>query len=657
MTLPLSFQAELYKKCNPDLSHLDNDQATMHYLITGYKENRSFEETLRKSIIYFSPQWPCYNRNSGGKRLLEILQILCEENDVYYFVNEGPNKEYEDKLRQLGIKYFCHGIDVKSQLIKLKQENINFSTAFFSWWQTSYYVGIVRSIFPDVKIVGDSVDVHWLREERGGISSFERKESEKLFYKSCDIVLAVTHNDRLEIEKECKINNVRVVSNVHEEQCTSFQGGRDIVFLGGFVHQPNITAAIRTHEIYQRFKKESGKDCCLHIVGDRPPEEIQKLHNNKNVFVTGHVEDIKVYFKKARVLMAPLTWGAGIKGKICEAIMNKVPVLTSRIGVEGLDLNNFEDCFVAENDREFLGGLKQIYSLNEELINDITSRAFKKTINLVSKESARTIIKSIVEPNPHVVVSIVTYKNQEILKSCLKSIEENTDYKNFCIVVTDNANEKEVEAVVQRYKIKGIKIEYVGNERNEYFSRPHNKVIERFKKSDIIILNDDTIIKTKCWIRAIQDGAYIAGEVACCGGKPIMSNGLLEEAGSMIFNNGHGRNFGRDEDPNKEEHNTRKFVGYCSGCLLYLRRDALKKVGTLDENFKPLYFEDTDWQYRAHIIGLKVLYEPKCTYIHLGRSTTRNKLNEYVENCRAIFLEKYKDHDLEQYGHKIKWGF
>jgi len=656
MALPLDFNAESYKRCNPDLMHLDGSQATLHYLTIGHKENRSFREKQKNNILYFSPQWPYYNRNSGGKRLLEILSILSENNNVYYFVNEGPNKEYERKLDSLGIKHFCYGIDVAEKLKDFEKKGLKFSSAFFSWWESGYYVNVVKSILPNTKIVGDSVDVHWLREERGRAPSFERKESEKLFYKSCDIVLSVTHNDRIEIENECRLSNVRVLSNIHEEQKDKFQGGNDIVFIGGFIHQPNIIAAIRTYDIYQKFKRESKEKCSLYIVGDAPTEEIKSLADNKDVFVTGYVEDIREYLKKARVLIAPLTWGAGIKGKICEAIMNKVPVLTSRIGIEGFDLNNFEDCFVANNDREFIGCLKQIYSLNDDLIKEITTKAFNKTINLVSKESARTILKKITNPEPHVVVSIVTYKNQEILDSCLDSIEKNTDYKNFQVVVADNGSEDEVESIVQKYKFRKMKIEYVRNEENEYFSRPHNKVIERFKSSDIILLNDDTVITTKCWMSIIQDSAYIAGEIACCGGKAIMENGLLEEAGSMVFNNGYGHNFGRDDDPNKKEHNIRKFVGYCSGSLLYLRRDAINKVGLLDENFKPLYFEDTDWQYRAHLLNLKILYEPKCVYIHKGRSTTRNKLNEYMEICRKTFVNKYKDFDLEEYGQEIKWN-
>ena len=208
MTLPIDFCASSYKDNNSDLKYLDSTEATLHYLIHGHKEQRSFKSTKRKNVLYFSMQWPYYNRSSGGKRLLEILKILSEHCNVYFFANEGPNEEYQKVLKKLGIRCFCYNKNIREKLLELKSSGLGFDASFFSWWQTEYYLNIVKSVFPGILTVGDSVDVHWLREERGKISAPEKKESEKLFYNSCDVVLAVTDDDRLEIEKECGINNV-----------------------------------------------------------------------------------------------------------------------------------------------------------------------------------------------------------------------------------------------------------------------------------------------------------------------------------------------------------------------------------------------------------------------------------------------------------------
>lgn len=249
----------------------------------------------------------------------------------------------------------------------------------------------------------------------------------------------------------------------------------------------------------------------------------------------------------------------------------------------------------------------------------------------------------------HVVVSIATYKNEEVLNDCLDSIGKKTEYKNFTVVVTDNALDKRIEYIVYMFKARGLNIEYVGNQRNEYFSRPHNKVISRFKKSDIIVLNDDTIIRTKCWIRELQESAYASNRVACCCGKALTPDKKLEEAGSILLKNGYGVYIGQYDDPNKEFYNKRRSVGFCSGSLLYLRRDAIEKIGLFDEELKPLYYEDTDWQFRAHLLGLEVIYEPRCVYTHIGRSTTGYKLSEYANLAREVFMRKFKEYDLEAF--------
>ena len=649
MSLPIDFSAADYKRSNADLINLDSELATSHYLLLAHKEGRSYKKS-EKNILFFSPQWPCYDKNSGGRRLFEILSILSEECNVFYFVQEAENKKYEKMLTSKGIRCYSGDYNLKHELHKLRLKGIQVELSFFSWWITgAMHLKEVKEFFPEIKTIVDSVDVHWLRESRAKIGTEERKNFEKSVYMSCDLVIAVTHEDKAEIEKECPGVDVKVVSNIHKEPlegATSCK--KDILFLGGFKHHPNKDAALRSYNIYKKFKKESNIDCSLYIVGDDPPEEIKRLHDGKEVFVTGLVEDVSPYFFNSRVLLAPLVSGAGLKGKVCEAIVHKIPVLTTKIGAEGFGIKNAEDCFIAESDREFVGYLKCIYGLSEESINTMVNSALKKTKRMMSRESASSTLKHIIEKSKHVVISIATYKNEEMLEECLWSIANKTSYKNVKIVVTDNAAEEGVERLIQRVRPR-IDIEYVKNEDNKFFSEPHNRVISRFVSSDIILLNDDTIIKSDYWIESLQESAYISGEVAGSGGKALMPNGRLEEAGSIIFNDGSVTNLGRDEDPNKEEYNRSKFVSYCSWSLFYLKRDAINEVGLLDEGLAPLYYEDTDWQYRAHQKGFKIAYQPKCVYIHKGRSTTRGRLGEYAEKSKQFFLNKYKDQDLEAY--------
>lgn len=617
-------------------------------MIQKFYDSLKLNLNKKENIIYMTPEWPNYDKSSGGLRSFEIIKILNKKFNVYYFTTDLSEQKYKKKLEEIGIKVFNNNIE--KNLAKLK--NVNFEYAISCWWYMSEaYFDLLKSNFPNIKIITDSVDVHWIREERGGISDKKRKEREKRIYEKSDCVIVVTKEDEEFIEKECNVKNIKLISNIHKEKFKSFKNGNDIMFLGGFSHTPNIDAAIRSYDIFNKFTKETGISCNLYIVGNNPPDIIKNLNRN-NVIVTGYVEDISPYFEKSKVFISPLNWGAGIKGKLCETIMHKVPILTSEIGNEGFGFNNFEECFIAKNDREFVEGLKLIYNLNNESLEKITNNAYKKIKNFISIESAENTIDYILSDKPEVVISIVTYKNLKILEECLKSIEQNTKYKNLKIIVTDNdGSSDDVKKIVNNYK----NTIYIKNKENEFFSKPNNRIISEFKNADIILLNDDVKIITKNWLEILQNAAYFSGDISCAGGMSLSPDGRLEEAGSILFNNGKGVNIGRFDDPGKDQYNKKSFVGYCSGCVLYMKRTAIEKIGLLDESFYPMYYEDSDWQYRGQKIGLKIIYEPKCKYIHKGMATSKNKAFEYMEKCRNLFIKKHKDIDLEKYNHISKW--
>jgi GT2 family glycosyltransferase len=127
-------------------------------------------------------------------------------------------------------------------------------------------------------------------------------------------------------------------------------------------------------------------------------------------------------------------------------------------------------------------------------------------------------------------------------------------------------------------------------------------------------------------------------------------------AGAELYSDGTGRNKGRHQDANDIQFNIPHYTGYCSGCLLYMRRDAIEKLGPLSKKLDKMYYEDSEWQYRAHINGLKTIYEPRCVAIHdegssSGTDITKG-MKKYQEINRVKFLNLMKDQncsDIERY--------
>lgn len=689
--IPIDFDKIFYSELNPHLKNMPEDILYAHYTIYGKKTNAIYNKKQLvpkfisnnleifkngKNIFFFAPHCPEYDTSSGGYRLLQILKVLKKElnYNVYFFCNASKSQRHLEALNKINIPVYITDIKNEKYTInyakELSEQGINPDFIFISWLDMAKQVIVfLKENFPDAKIILDSVDIHWLREKRKLEKNNQKETSQFLFnknleksmYKNSNVVLCVTENDKAEIIKEMPDDdiNIKIVSNIYPNSfLTDSKKNRanNIIFVGGFSHEPNIDAALWCHEIYQKFIQQTKlkKIPKLYIAGSNPPKEILKLHKN-NVIVTGYVdeEELQKLYDDSKISISPLRWGAGIKGKVCEALYKNTCVLTTAIGNEGINLIHGEEGFLAESTEGFVNSLNEIYRLSNKDLLEIKKRAKNKIYNLTSYDSAKVVLKSILEAKP-IIICIVTYNQSKLLEKCIESIVSNTTYPNYKIIVIDNAsndNTKEVAlSLVNKYS--NI-IEYRRNKDNEFFIRPNNKVIEEFKDHDIVLVNHDIEILDKCWLTRLYTAAYGAYYIGCAGGKTIYPNGLLAEAGAELYEDGTGRNIGRNENPNQPLYNKQKYVGYVSGCLMYMRRDAIEKIGILDYDLEPMYYEDSEWQYRLHINGLKTIYEPRCVAIHAegssaGTDTTKG-MKRFQEINRIKFIKKYKKHNIEKF--------
>jgi GT2 family glycosyltransferase len=621
-----------------------------------------------KNILYFSPNAPDYDQSSGGNRLLEILKILKNRlnYNVYFFCNGTAHPKYLDILRNINIHLYIP--NRQSQLYhdtilqKLKQDNITFDYAIFSWYDIAdQYAKYIKKYYPQCKIIVDSVDVHWLRESRGAANQKiktpdvileYKKELEKKTYSEADVVFAVTENDKQEIQKEIgHYNNIKILSNIHVKQNIIL--GNNIFFIGNYNHGPNVDAALRSIEIYKNFQKTSvykklGYKPQLYLVGPNTSEELQLASRDKDIKLLGHIDSLTDLYSKCALLLSPLNWGAGIKGKICDAGMCWMPILTSDIGNEGINFVHKNSALIANTDEEFVESMEYFFGLSKKAKIQLGLSAQNHLDKIVSVEAAQNVLEHTLK-SKHVIISIVAYSQTEKLSKCLDSILSKTKYDNYSIVISDNSSDNKIKNYIRSYLTKyKSKIRYIKNKKNLYFIEANNNILNDplYKNSDIVLLNDDIEILSEYWLNYLYSGAYSADYVACVGGKSIYPNGLLAEAGAEIYNDGSGRNIGRGQDPNQIIYNIPKYVGYCSGCLLYMRRDAIEKLGVLDSSLEKMYYEDSEWQYRAHTNGLKTLYEPRCEVIHDEGSSSGNDISKgtkkYQEINKIKFLTKMK---------------
>ncbi|MEM2174559.1 MAG: glycosyltransferase family 4 protein, partial [Candidatus Micrarchaeia archaeon] len=268
------------------------------------------------------------------------------------------------------------------------------------------HVSNVKKYCNKAKIIFDTVDLQFLREKRRGEVEGNKevlKEAEKLrnwelqLARLSDLTLVVSEKEAEILLKEDPSINVYVLSNIHEikEPTKGFSEREGIMFLGGFNHLPNVDGVKWfVKEIFPEIKKHL-PDLKFYVVGSEPPKEILTL-KSRDIIVTGYVKDLEPYLENSRVFVAPLRYGAGVKGKINMAMSHGLPVVTTSIGAEGMHLIDGENALIADNPKDFAEKVVKLYT-DEELWKKLSKNSIEHTKKYFSYERAKERILEILD--------------------------------------------------------------------------------------------------------------------------------------------------------------------------------------------------------------------------------------------------------------------
>jgi glycosyltransferase involved in cell wall biosynthesis len=234
------------------------------------------------------------------------------------------------------------------------------------------------------KIIFDTVDLQYLRESRRAEiekdttiqKEAERSKVTELFLAThCDLTLVVSSTEKEFLLKETPHIRIEIISMIHEvTPCdTPFCDRKDLLFVGGFNHQPNVDSMKWfTNEIFPRIINKI-PDIKLYIIGSNPTKEIEQLAS-PNIIVVGYAKDLTSYFNTSRIFIAPLRYGAGVKGKISQSMSFGLPVVTTSIGAEGMNLLDGETVLIADDEEMFASKCIGLYE-NEKLWNELAKNS------------------------------------------------------------------------------------------------------------------------------------------------------------------------------------------------------------------------------------------------------------------------------------------
>ncbi len=240
-------------------------------------------------------------------------------------------------------------------------------------------------------------------------------------------------------------------------------------------------------------------------------------------------------------------------------------------------------------------------------------------VSATSEAANIEVIKLPEYENPKVSLIIPLYAHAELTRACLSSIRDNTTRVSYEVILVDDAADEATKRLLEG--VRGARI--VRNEQNLGYLRSMNRGASFARGRWLVLFNNDTEVRSG-WLSAMLACAESAEDVGVVTPKFLYPDGSLNEAGGIVWRDGTGVNYGRGERPDHFQYEYRRETDYGSAAALMVSADLWKATGGFDERYLPMYYEDTDLCFEARERGLRVLYEPEASVVHIEGATAGN---------------------------------
>lgn len=242
-----------------------------------------------------------------------------------------------------------------------------------------------------------------------------------------------------------------------------------------------------------------------------------------------------------------------------------------------------------------------------------------------------------------VTVSIIipVFNQYRMTVSCLKSVLEHTKNITYEVILGDDCSNDLTTSISDRIK----NIQVCRAEKNAGFLHNCNNSAKLAKGDFVVLLNNDTNVQPG-WLDSLVEAMEAVPDIGMVGPKLLFSDGVLQEAGGIIWSDASGWNYGRGQPAGKSEYNYLRETDYISGACILLRRSLWEKLNGFDVCFCPAYYEDTDLAFRVREAGYKVIYQPASEVVHFEGISNGTDLNSGIKKNQVInqqvFLKRWK---------------
>ena len=368
------------------------------------KVRHASQHQIKGRILFVDATTPEPDKDSGSLRLTNLMQ--CCRNLGYGVTFFADNRDYAGvytrNLQKSGIEVLYQPwLESLHDFFRDRGDEFDY-VVISRHYVAINYVSLLKRNCPRARFIFDTVDLHYLREQR--LASMENslplkrtaaqtRRAEMSVIKASDATLVVSTVEKEVLAKDAPGEKVHILSNIHEVpgRDKGFADRKDIYFVGGYQHPPNIDAACWfVNDVWPLIHQQL-PDLHFHLIGSKAPERIRALSGDGVVF-HGFVESLQPFLSGCRLAVAPLRYGAGVKGKVNMSMAHGQPVVATPAAVEGMFAEHERELLVAEDAESFANEVVRLYQ-DEDLWNRLSAAS---TQNVEEHFSMKTATESLV---------------------------------------------------------------------------------------------------------------------------------------------------------------------------------------------------------------------------------------------------------------------
>ena len=335
-----------------------------------------------KRLLVIGYVWPEPNSSAAGSRMMQLLHLFLKENYTITYATTAAASDHAVNLKDLGIH--TQPIVLNNSSFDEFITDLNPDTVLFDrFMMEEQYGWRVDQACPEAIKILDTEDLHFLRNAR--TLAFKQGVSQESLYMDsdlakreiasifrCDISIMISEFEMELLQRDFNIPRQLLhylpflIDPIFETEINTlpdFDETAHFISIGNFRHEPNWNAVLYLkQEIWPIIRKALPK-AELHVYGAYPSKKVTDLNNTKDGFIIkGWADSAAEVLKKARVLLAPIRFGAGLKGKLTDAMQYGTPSVTTSVGAEGINGDLQWSGKIAETTEAFAKAAIQLYT-------------------------------------------------------------------------------------------------------------------------------------------------------------------------------------------------------------------------------------------------------------------------------------------------------